>query len=167
VEDGTFATSYIPTGATTVTRAKDFASTAVNKISYNPAAGTFGVEFQTIFTTTSIPRYILTGNNNQLLYLAANTGTITSFDGQVPALSGSVSASGVLAKVYLGYSATVRSLSARGADATSSRTAQKFSTMTMLRIGHLIDAIPFCGWIKSLAYYPTPMSDTEIKTLSA
>jgi len=123
--------------------------------------------FKLFFTTDSVPRYILTGNDNQLMYLAANTGTFTSVDGQLPALNGSASALGVTAKAYLGYSATVRSLSACGADATSSSTAQNFSTMTTLRIGHLIDTIPFCGWIKSLVYYPTRLSDAEIKTLSA
>jgi hypothetical protein len=86
------------------------------------------------------------------MYLAANTGTITSFDGQVPALSGSASAFGVPAKAYLGYSAIGRSLTARGAYATSSSAAQNFSTMTVLRIGHL-DTVPFCGWILSLVYY--------------
>jgi hypothetical protein len=46
-------------------------------------------------------------------------------------------------------------------------TAQNFSTMTTLRIGNLMDTIPLCGWIKSLVYYPTRLSDVEIKTLSA
>ena len=168
MEEGSFATSYIPTGASVETRAGDFASIEGNKFSswYNPVQGTFGVEFQTMFTTDSIIRYILTGNQNQIMYLAANTGTITSFDGQVPALSGNVSASGVLAKAYLGYSASGRSLSARGADATSSSTAQNFSTTTTLRIGHL-DTVPFCGWIRSIVYYPTRLSDAQMKTLSS
>ena len=83
MEEGEFATSYIPTDTISVTTEGDFASIEGNNFSswYNPVQGTFGVEFQTIFTTDSIIRYILTGNQNQLLYLAANTGTITSFDG--------------------------------------------------------------------------------------
>jgi hypothetical protein len=168
IEDGSFPTSYISTSSTTssVTRVGDFASIDVNNIRYNPAEGTSGVEFQTIFTTDSIPRYIMTGDQNQLMYLAANTGTITSFDGQVPALTRSVSASGVLTKAYLGYSASGRSLTARGANATSSSTAQNFSTMTVLRIGHL-DTVPLCGWIRSIVYYPTRLWDAEIKTFSA
>ena len=151
-----------------MTRAGDFTSIAGPNFSswYNPVEGTFGVEFQTIFTTDSIPRYILTGDQNQIMYLEASTGTIGSFDGQVPALSGSVSALGVLTKAYLGYSATGRSLSTRGDDATSSSTAHNFSTMTLLRIGYL-DTVPFCGWIRSLVYHPTRLSDAEIKTLSA
>jgi len=167
-EVGTFATSYIPSGASATTRAGDFASIEGNNFNswYNPAEGTFGAQFQTIFATDSVPRYILTGNSNQLMYLAANTGTITSFDGQVPALSGSVSAFGVLAKAYLGYSASGRSLSARGADATSSSTAQNFSGMTTLRIGRL-DTVPFCGWIRSIVYYPTRLTDAQLKALSA
>ncbi len=150
-----------------MTRAGDFASIEESNFSpwYNPVQDTFGVEFQTIFTTDSIPRYIRTGNNNQLMHLVANTGTINSFEGQVPALSGSVSASNMLAKAYLGYSAYGRSLTARGANATSSSTAQNFSRMTTLHIGHL-DTVPFCGWIRSIVYYPTRLSDAQIKTLS-
>jgi hypothetical protein len=164
MEEGTFATSYIPTNAAPVTRAGDFASIDGNKFSslYNPAEGTFGVQFQTMFTTSSIPRYILTGNNNQPVYLSANTGTVASFDGQAPALSGSLSAYGVHAKAFLGYSASGRSLAARGALATSS--TQNFSAMTSLRIGHL-DTVPLCGWIKSLVYYTTRLSDAAIQAM--
>jgi hypothetical protein len=67
----------------------------------------------------------------------------------------------------LGYLATGRSMSARGGDATTSITVQNFSTMTTLRIGNLMDTVPFCGWIKSLVYYPTRLSDAKIKTLRA
>ncbi len=101
MEEVEFSTSYVLAAVTSVTREEDFASIEGNNFTpwYNPVQGTFGVEFQTIFTTDRIIRYILTGNQNQLMYLAANTGTITSFDGQMPALSGSMSASGMLAKV--------------------------------------------------------------------
>jgi len=87
LEVGSFTTSYIPTTSAAVTRASDFAS-VTGSADFNPAEGTFGVEFQTIFTTDGVPRYIPIVNNNQLMYLAANTGTVTSFDGHVPALVG-------------------------------------------------------------------------------
>ena len=47
MEEGTFATSFIPTTTTPVTRAGDFASVAGADFSswYNPAEGTLGVEF--------------------------------------------------------------------------------------------------------------------------
>jgi len=128
--------------------------------------GTFGSQFQTMFTIDTIPRYILTKNSNQLMYLAASTGTITSFDGHAPVLSGSVSAYGFLAKAFLGYSVTGRKLTTLGANASSSSTAQNFSTMTLLRIGYL-DTVPFYGWIRSVVYYPIRLSDAQIKTLSA
>jgi hypothetical protein len=151
-----------------VTIAREFASIEGNNFSswYNPAEGTFGAQFQTMFTTDNIPRYILTRNNNHLMYLAANTGTITSFDGQVPTLSGSASAFEVLAKSYLEYSATGRSLTARGADATTSSTAQNFLGMTSLHIGHVMNTVPFCGWIRSIVYYPTMLTDAQLKALS-
>jgi hypothetical protein len=167
IEVGAFATSYIPTTTTAVTRCIDFESIAEPDFRswYNPAEGTFGAQFQIMFTTDTITRYILTGNGNQLMYLATSTGTITSFDGQAPVLSGSVRAYGVLAKAFLGCSATGRSLTA-WANATSSSTAQDFSTMTLLCIGYL-DTVAFCGWIRSIFYYPTRLSDAQIKNLSA
>jgi hypothetical protein len=168
VEKDAFATSYISTAATAVTRPGDFASIEGNNFSswYNPVEGTFGSQFQAMFTTDTVPRYILTGNGNQLMYQAANTGTIISFDGQAPVLSESVSAYGVIAKAFLGHSATGRLLTALGVNATSSSTAHNFSIMTLLRIGHL-DTVPFYGWIRSLVYYPTRLSDAQIITLSA
>jgi hypothetical protein len=102
IQAGIFTISFILTIISTI--AADFTSIEGNNFSswYNPVQGTFGDQFQTMFTTESAPGYILTGNDNQLMYLAANTGTITSFDGQAPVLSGSVSAYGVLANVFLG-----------------------------------------------------------------
>ena len=62
LEVGAFPTTYIPTTTAPATRVADLASiTGTNFTSwYNPAQGTFSVEFQTIFTADSIPRYILT-----------------------------------------------------------------------------------------------------------
>jgi hypothetical protein len=146
MEEGNFATSYTPTSATSITREGDFASIAGPNFSlwYNPLQGMLGAQFQTIYTTDSIIRYIITGNQNQLMYLAANNGTIASFNGQSPTLFGNISASGVLAKAYLGYNAPGRLLTARGANATFSSTAYILSTMTSLHIGYLnTKMVPF------------------------
>ncbi len=100
------------------------------------------------------------------MYFAANTTTIASFDGRAPTLSEGILASEVLAKPYLGYNnAAKRSLTTRGANSTFASTAKNFSTMTSLRIGHL-DTQLFCGWIKSLVYYPTRLTAAEVKSLS-
>jgi len=120
-----------------------------------------------MFTTDSMIRYIITRNDNQLMYLAANNGTIASFYGQAPTLFGGISASGMLAKSYLGYNAARRSLTARGANATFSSTSRNFSTMMSLHIEYLdTQLVQFCGRIKSLVYYPSRLSAAEIKTLS-
>jgi hypothetical protein len=156
LEEGAFATSYIPTTSAAVTRAGDFASITGSNFSswYNLVQGTFGAQFESyMFTIDTIIRYILTGNLNQLMYLAANNGTIASFDGQAPTFFGGSSTSGMLAKAYLGYNAAGRSLTTRGASATFSSTAQNFSTMTSLHIGYLdTQLVPFCGWITRVLY---------------
>ncbi len=95
------------------------------------------------------------------MYFAANNSIIASFDGQSPILFGGISASGVLAKAYLGYNPTRRSLTTRGANATFSSTAHNFSTVTLLPIGHLkARMVPLYGWIRSILYYPTPLTDS-------
>jgi hypothetical protein len=53
-------------------------------------------------------------------------------------------------------------LTARGANVTSSSTAQNFPVMTLLRIDRL-DTVPFFGWIRSLVHYPTRLWDAQIK----
>ncbi len=86
VEEGTFATSYIPTTAFALTRGGDFSSMTGPNFSswYNPIQGTFGVEFQTLYAMNDTYRFILTGDGGaplQLLYMSANNGIIASFDG--------------------------------------------------------------------------------------
>ncbi len=63
-EFGAFATSYIPTIASAVTRGGDFASiTGPNFSSWdNPIQGTFGVEFQTLHVMNDTQEFILTGD---------------------------------------------------------------------------------------------------------
>jgi hypothetical protein len=161
--EGPFATSYITTATATVTRAGDFAClTGPNFTSwYNPIQGTFGAQFQTIYPTDTIIRNILTGNENQLMYLNADTGTLASFDGQEPPLLRAMSASGK------GYNLGGRALSVLGSNASFSSISQNLSLMTSLHIGHLVtQLVPLCGWIKSLVYYPIRLTSAELKTLS-
>ena len=117
IEEGSFATSYIPT-TNAVTRGKDFAIITGSNFSscYNPRASTFGVEFQTLYAMNDIKRFILTGDGGsplQLLTGSANTGNIASFDDQSYMFAG-ISVVGVLSKAYLAYTSIGRSLSARG-----------------------------------------------------
>ena len=84
--NATFATSYIPTTTAVVIRAADFASIEGKKFSSwcNPMEGTFGVEFETLYSMNNTQLFILTGDGGaslQLLYMAANTGNIESSDG--------------------------------------------------------------------------------------
>jgi hypothetical protein len=55
IEEGTFATSFIPTTTAAVTRGGDFATITGPNFSswYNPLEGTLGVKFQTLFSMNS------------------------------------------------------------------------------------------------------------------
>jgi len=71
--DAMFPTSYIPTTTAAVTRGGDFASITGPNFSswYNPLEGTFGVEFQMLYSMNDTQRFILTGDGGplQLLYI--------------------------------------------------------------------------------------------------
>ncbi len=83
MEEDDLATSYIPTATNSTTRGGDFSSITGPNFSslYNPLQGTVGAQFQTIYPADNNIRYIITGNQNQLMYLAANNGIIASFYG--------------------------------------------------------------------------------------
>ena len=115
-------------------------------------------------------RFILTGDGVaplQLFYMAASTANIESSDGQ-SALLGGVCVARVLSKAFLAYSATGRSLSARGSSAAISGTANNVTAMNAIHIGYLSsELVPFSVHIRSLVYYPTRLFASEIKLLSA
>jgi hypothetical protein len=140
--NATFATSHIPTINTPVTRAAYSASIHGNNFSswYNPLEGTsFGVEFRTLYSMNNTQRFILTGNGGaplQPLSMAPKNYSIESSDGQ-STLLGKDSVVGVLLKAFLVYSATGRSLSARGSSAANSGTANNFTSTNAIHIGYL------------------------------
>jgi hypothetical protein len=173
VEEGTFATSYIPTITASVTRAGDFASISGSNFSswYNPSSGTFGVQFKSIFVTDSVIRRVLSGNDdNSIIHLNENTGRVTSYPGTGSSLYSGTPTNGNISKVYVSYSGNSMSLSVNGNNAvnlTTSSIASSYGVMNTLHIGYLgRDRIPFCGWVKSLVYYPVRLSISDMKIIS-
>jgi hypothetical protein len=174
MEVGAFATSYIPTAAAAATRAGDFPSISGANFSswYNATEGTFGAQFQTMYVTDAITRTVLSGNSdNSIIRLNANSGTVSSFAGGGNSLSSGTPTNGDLSKVHVGYANGIRVISVNGRNVLTHNTTLTPSTygvMNTLHLGYLdADKIPFCGWIKSLVYYPKRLPDAVLPALSA
>ena len=172
MEDGSFATSYIPTTTAAVTRAGDFASITGSNFSswYNPLQGTFVIGFQKLYSgAADITRTLLSGDgsiNKRLIYLVVNLERVASFDG-TSIITATGDATGPFVKCSLAYlSHGGRSIALGGTDVVFGAIASGASNLSFISIGSLNISEVMCGWILSLMYYPTRLSDAQIKTLS-
>lgn len=170
LEAGSFATSYIPTVASTVTRSADVAS--VNTLSpwYNATAGTLYAELNRYAASVGVRGAFLndgtTGN-----YIAA-TGTVAAnLTGIVVAsfsteaqLGAGGSAIGVQ-KIAFAFAANDFALSENGA-AVLTDTSGSLPTVSALGIGSLTTNVG-SGHIRRIAYYPRRLTNAELQALSA
>jgi hypothetical protein len=172
MEVGAVATSYIPTTTTAVTRAADFASITGTNFSswYNQLQGTFVVGFQKLYSgANNVTRTLLSGDgsiNKRLIYLVVNIERVASFDG-TSIITATGDATRPFVKCVLAYASPGgRSIALARTDAIVGAIAAGASTLSFISIGSLNGSEVMCGWIRSLMYYPTRLSDAQIKTLS-
>ena len=171
LEAGAFATSYIPTLASTVTRSADVAS--VNTLSpwYNSVEATLFAETSR-FTTSGLGRSLQfdDGTSSERIYIhTGGNGGLVVVDGgvdQVSITNGSVTANQI-AKVVGAYKLNDFAVSTNGA-AVSTDTSGTIPTVTTARIGrNESGSVTFNGHIRRIAYFPRRLSDAELVALTA
>jgi hypothetical protein len=182
IEEGSFATSYIPTGGSPETRADDVATVADLASWFNPNEGTFGVQFETVYSGLTAPlRDVLSGDGltnvyMRILYLRDNNTGLGSTD-NARNLFATGDATGAVVKAFTSYSNTLgRAISVSG-NAVARRPdifpAQGYPLQTVLYIGGNRSGQmsnpgnPLCGWVRRVVYYDTLRSDAELVQLSA
>jgi len=178
-EEGAFATSYMPTGAAIVTRAVDtgliqganFASF------YNQAEGTIFVEFD-CFANAAITVYetltISDGTYSNMIRIFEYNGSI----GSAVSIGGAVTKGGVNqadlqwvgaytpntpVKVALAYKANDFAVSVND-NAVITDTIGTLPTVDRMYIGGINI---FSGHLRSIAYYPTRLSNAQLQALTA
>ena len=103
----------------------------------------------------------------RLIYLVFNSERVASFDGDTGIMA-TGDATGPFVKCALAYSSPGgRSIALDGTNAVVGAISFGASTLSYISIGSLNGSEVMCGSIRSLMYYPTRLSDTQIKTLSA
>jgi len=173
LEAGSFATSYIPTVASTVSRSADVATMTGTNFStwYNQAAGTFVIDadsytigsadypltasdgtsnnrFGFYRTTATIAGYVTTGAVDQMYLTRSSIATNTPYKAAVTATAndGNMALNGT---------------------AAAGDTSITMPTLDRLSIGSNNSSGFMSGHIRAIAYYNTRLPNTSLQTLTA
>ena len=171
LEAGAFATSYIPTVASTVTRPADIATISGQNFAqwYRQDEGTILIGFQTIETGVVVfTGYALGFDNSaskRLVYIGAGADVPASFDGTT-VLSSGVDATGTLAKVVSAYSGAGRAISANGNAVATATAVAGYSTASLLNIGHQGGGNVLNSRIQSIRFIPARAADFQLQALT-
>ncbi len=176
LEAGNYATSYIPTAGSQVTRTADVASIVAPNFApwYNQSEGTFVVEVDTA-KPPSVNATILAidasdGGISNRHYLGFSTGLAegrTAVGGVTQVSLTQAYAANATEKLAYAYKANdfalARNGSLAGTDASGS-----LPTIDRMFIGNAAGSAAFLdGHIRSIRYFPTRLSNAQLQALSA
>jgi hypothetical protein len=173
LEAGAYATSYIPTVASQVTRAADNAAMTGTNFSswYNPTEGSFYVESQTKTTTGII--FALQASDNTY-FNRVLVGQTTVSIGQVivnNALTlqptANLARSSAPLRQAFAFAANNAQFAANGVQSTPDTSGAMAAGLIRLDIGS--DHSGFnrlVGWISRISYYPRRLANSEIQALT-
>ena len=172
LEAGAFATSYIPTVASQVTRAADAASMTGTNFSswFNVGAITTYADFisngftanQIIFSYTLSASSII--NPIQLYFSAATT---LNFDCWGNGTGTKTAAQNTAYKIALGLDVNNLSVTLNADAITSDTSVGPAQPYTQLNIGNRNGSLIFNGTIKKIAYYPLRLTNAQLQALTS
>lgn len=176
-EDGTFATSIIPTAAAAVTRSADACSIALPS-GFNATEGTFVLEgiwgAPSTYGTSQVAASIDDGSTTEWMvgYRVASTGQAGFFVNDGGAAQVNMTAIGALttssvSRLAFAYKANDFGASANGGAVTTD-TSGTIPTVTTLRLGSQPGGTPanLNGWLRKLYYFNTRFDDRNIERAS-
>jgi len=177
LEVGAFATSYIPTVASQVTRSPDICNITAPMFApwYNQPAGTFIVEvgrFSSVPSTALATLISVTDNplaNDWILMFGDNAGTTSNYTsagvGQASLyVATSISAGG---KTGFAYAANDFAAAVNGGTVTTDTSGTLNTDLTVLRIGGFAANPNYLnGYIRRVTYYPFRASNNQLQALT-
>jgi hypothetical protein len=168
-EAGAFATSYIPTVASQVTRSADVATmTGTNYSSwYNPSEGTLVAEFTFLPRTLSGTAVIAYNGSANGRWSYFSSASARMFDGTNTAIAGSTSIPNAINKTASALSSAGMAISLNGAAPGTSAYVGTFGSQDALNIGSQSGAASINGHIRQIAYYNTRLPDATLQALTA
>lgn len=177
LEVGAFATSYIPTTTTSLTRNIDAAVMTGTNFSnwYNQIEGTFAVEFQTL---NGVPatngRYVSandgTASNTVQLYGTSSAGLSIAVGGAGQTLPTTIALAGDIYNInkLIGtYKASSAAIALNGATPNTSSPTSVPSTLTQMNIGNQADGTrQYNGWLRKIRYWKQRIINAETQAFS-
>jgi len=174
VELGSFATSYIPTAASTVTRSADVPSVGTGQFPYNSTEGTIVVNVSTFDTTSNLPTHVNLSDGTTSNYIRVNASPtaykLRNFVRSggvdvVNATSGGATVANEPFKVGVYYKANSFNSSVNGAISTEVTTGAVPSAATTLSLGNwFTSAGTFLnGHIRQITYTPRRITNAELQ----
>lgn len=162
-EAGAFATSYIPTIASTVTRSADVATITGTNFSswFNVTEGTFTFNGDSAYGSGGFIGS--TPTTGAILY--ANTNASRTFNGTNFISSANTYTNNTAFNTALGYSAAGRAIVLNGGTVASD--ANLIQTPTAITLGGAFGGGYLNGHIRSVTYYPVRAADFQLQALSA
>jgi len=177
LEAGAFATSYIPTVASTVSRSADVATMTGTNFSswYNQAEGTFAVNYDQIAAASTQVKALAiasdgTSNNRVYGYVSGSAGpTLLVTNGGVAQANpnNAAIASGPVIRSAFCYKLNDFAIVTDGGAAATDTSGTVPSTADRLDIGCFGTGTQANGHIRAIAYYNTRLPNTQLQTLTA
>ena len=169
LEAGAFATSYIPTVASQVTRSADYPFIESSSFT-NPSQGTFYAEFRVERTSGPGSYWIIGGDGSsskRYAYIGAGLTTFQTFDGSSILGPAQNVTAGVSAKIVSAYDASGRYVSAMGGAVGSGTVAAGYAPTSTITMGASGGGNQLNGTIKRIAYYPVRLANATLQSLTA
>lgn len=170
IESGLFATSYIPTAATSATRAADIVNGTTFTF-YNQTAGAFYTA-STQFGNASNPALFAVddGTFNEFMDMDSTSPTNTRFnvvDGGVGQAAPNVTVNGLNTanKIAAAYAVNDFVIVANGGVPSTDNTGT-LPTPTTLRIGNVNQASPMSGYIRRFTYWNSRLSNANLQLVT-
>jgi hypothetical protein len=168
-ENGAFATSYIPTVASTVARSADVASMTGTNFSswYNQSEGTFVTSWTALgYTTTNMVFAVTNGGTADVVQQFLNSTTAARFTVRVAgvglvALDATVNLA-IVNKVANAYKVDDFASVANGG-VVATDTTGTLPAVTRMEIGSRLGTLLWNGHIRTLIYFNTRFSDTALQ----
>jgi len=177
LETGAFATSYIPTEASQVTRTDDVATMTGTNFSdwFNATEGSFYANYSRI-AVKRFSRVFAASNAAQTEIISLSSGaqaadrenvTIVSGGSPIFLYPGVTPAGGVNVDYCFGYKSENSAASINGGVPVTDATSFATPTLTQLNIGSIVLSGQYLnGHIKKLSYWPQRLTNNEIRAFS-
>lgn len=168
-EAGSFATSYIPTGSATATRAADVASVSTQAFPYNASEGSLVASFQLLTGSAGSTNVVAleSGVNNITLYRDASTWRYRT---SLASLNITGISNVNVNKVALAYAASDYPVSTNGTAIQTNAGVGSVPAAETLQIGRgntYGATTPINGHIRQITYIPRRLSNAELQSRSA